>query len=73
MTDNLGTRMHRLMPEIEPMTHWDEWRSAAARTGFTDALARAAKILGQMDAARFDPAHMEQLFAAAQEQHPTTA
>ena len=73
MTDNLATRMHRLMPEIEPMTHWDEWRSAAARTGFTDALARAAKILGQMDAFRFDPAIMEQLFAAASKEYATKA
>lgn len=61
------------MPNIEPMTHWAEWREAVARTGLTVSLAKASRVLQQMDAFRFDPAIMEQLFAAASKEYATKA
>ena len=34
---------------VERNTHWNEWRAAVERTGYTPALAHASRILEELD------------------------
>jgi hypothetical protein len=37
------------MENVEPDTHWHEWREAAKKTGLTAQLQRAAAVLEELD------------------------